>query len=247
MKRKNIISRRTAIVTGLSSLGALLLPGCSNSHPPTYGNILRMGDWFTYNAQRALLPGQSLAKEYESRDISSFPATGTVNPGDNIFGDSNEEYAKLQRGAFADWSLSVEGRVACPGTYSLSQLQNFPPRTQITRHTCEEGWTAIGQWTGVPLGNILEHAGIYPSARFVNFFSYDGWGDSIDMLDAFHPQTLLAYGMNGRDLPIQHGAPLRLRVERQIGYKSMKYLQRIVVTDEYIDPGDTGWAWYVGI
>ncbi|MCB0492966.1 MAG: molybdopterin-dependent oxidoreductase [Cyclobacteriaceae bacterium] len=247
MKRKKLVTRRTAIITGLSTLGAFLLPGCSHSSPPTYGNILRMGDWLTYNAQRTLLPEQSMAKEYNYRDISSFPATGTINPADNLFGDSSEEYAQLQRGAFADWRLTIEGRVARPGTYSMSQIQSFPSRTQITRHTCEEGWTAIGQWTGVPLASILEHAGIYPSARFVNFYSYDGWEDSIDMLDAFHPQTILAYGMNGRDLSIPHGAPLRLRVEKQIGYKSMKYLQRIVVTDEFIDIGDSGWSWYVGI
>lgn len=247
MKRNKLVTRRTAIITGLSSLGALLLPGCSPSSPPTYGNILRMGDWLTYNAQRALLPGQSMVKEYSYGDISSFPATGTTNPADNLFGPSSDEYGQLQRNAFADYRLSIEGRVARPATYSMAQIKSFPARTHITRHTCEEGWTAIGQWTGVPLNSILEHAGIYPSARFVNFYSYDAWEDSIDMLDAFHPQTILAYGMNGRDLPIPHGAPLRLRVENQIGYKSMKYIHRIVVSDEFIDIGDTGWAWYVGI
>ena len=133
--------------------------------------------------------------------------------------------------AFADWRLSVEGRVATPRTFSLAELKQLPSRTQITRHTCEEGWTAIGQWTGVPLSLVLDAAGILPTARFVVFYSYDDWVDSIDLLDALHPQTILAYGMNGRDLPIPHGAPVRLRVERQMGYKSMKYLQRIVVAD----------------
>lgn len=117
----------------------------------------------------------------------------------------------------------------------------------FTKHTCEEGWTAIGEWTGVPLSSLLTNAGILPSARFVNFYSYDDWIDSIDLLDAFHPQTILAYGMNGRNLPVPHGAPVRLRVEKQIGYKSMKYLQRIEVTDEFVDLGDSGWAWYVGM
>jgi len=131
--------------------------------------------------------------------------------------------------------------------YSLTALQQFPSRTQITRHTCEEGWTAIAEWTGVQLSQILGKVGIKPSARFVNFYAYDGYVDSIDMLDALHPQTILAYGMNGQDLPLQHGAPVRLRVETQIGYKSVKYLQRIVVTDEFVDTGDTGWAWYTGI
>ncbi len=242
MKNNKIITRRKAIITGLTSIGGLLLAGCSKPLPPTYGNILRMGDNLTYVAHRALLPGQSLAKEYNYSDISSFPAKGTTNPA-----SSNEDYARLQKNAFADWALSIEGSVSRPGSYSLADLQKFPSHTQITRHTCEEGWTAIAQWTGVPLSTILQSAGILPTARFINSYAYDGYIDSIDLRDAFHPQTMLAYGMNGRNLPIAHGAPVRLRVENQIGYKSMKYLQRIVVTDEFMDMGDGGWAWYTGI
>jgi DMSO/TMAO reductase YedYZ molybdopterin-dependent catalytic subunit len=148
--------------------------------------------------------------------------------------------------------LSVEGSVAKPRTFSLAELKQLRARTQITRHTCEEGWTAIGQWTGVPLSLVLDVAGILPTARFVVFHSYDDWIDSIDLLDALHPQTILAYGMNGRELSTPHGAPLRLRVERQLGYKSMKYLSRIVVTDQFEDGGkkgniENGWAWYTGI
>ncbi|MEO7990389.1 MAG: molybdopterin-dependent oxidoreductase [Chryseolinea sp.] len=247
MKKHLHITRRKAIVTGLASIGALLLPGCSKPVPPTYGNILRMGDALTYNAHRVLLPGQSLAKEYAYRDISSFPAVGTTNPGDLSKEFSSEEYARLHSNGFVDWRLSIEGQVARPGAYSLTDLQKFPARTQITKHVCEEGWSAIGQWTGVPLSSVLQSVGILPSARFVNFHAFDGYVDSIDLLDAFHPQTILAYGMNGKNLPIPHGAPVRLRVENQIGYKSMKYLQRIVVTDEFVDTGDNGWAWYVGI
>lgn len=247
MKSNPLITRRKALVTGLASLGGLLLPGCTKPVPPTYGNILRMGDALTYKAQRALLPGQSLAKEYRLSDVSSFPAVGTVNPADNSKGYGSDEYGKLSREEFTGWRLTIEGRVSRPGTYSLDDLKKFPARTQITRHTCEEGWSAIAQWTGVPLGSILQSAGILPSARFVNYQSYDGWQDSIDLLDAFHPQTILAYGMNGRNLTIPHGAPVRMRVETQIGYKSMKYLQKIIVTDEFVDLGDNGWAWYTGI
>jgi DMSO/TMAO reductase YedYZ molybdopterin-dependent catalytic subunit len=247
MKKKHVISRRSAIITGLSSLGGLLLPGCNRPLPPNYGNILRMGDALTYVAHRALLPGQSLAKEYHQRDISSFPATGTINPADSAGHGYSEEYDRFHSAGFANWRLPVEGRVARPGAYSVAELQRFPARTQITRHTCEEGWTAIAEWTGVPLSRILENAGIQPTARFVNFYAYDGYMESIDLLDAFHPQTLLAYGMNGRDLPVAHGAPVRLRIEKQIGYKSVKYLQRITVTDQFVDQGDTGWAWYVGM
>lgn len=247
MEKKKIITRRKAIITGLTSLGGLMLASCSKPLPPTYKNILRMGDNLTYVAHRALLPGQALAKEYNYSDISSFPATGTTNPGDSSKPTFNEMYERLQKNGFADWSLPIEGSVSRPGSYSLADLQKFPARTHITRHTCEEGWTAIAQWTGVPLSSILQSVGIMPSARFVNFYSYDGWIDSIDLLDAFHPQTILAYGMNNRDLLVQHGAPVRLRVETQIGYKSMKYLNKITVSDEFVDPGDTGWAWYVGI
>lgn len=247
MKKKQLVTRRTAIITGLSSLGALLLHGCTRPSPPTYGNILRMGDAFTYEAQRALLPGQSLAKEYIHKDISSFPATGTTNPGNTSLPNHSKDYARLQNNAFMDWRLSVEGRVARPKSYSLADLYKFPSRTQITRHFCEEGWSAIAEWKGVQLSRVLQSAGILSSARFVNFYAYDGYMDSIDMLDAFHPQTILAYAMNGSALPIPHGAPLRVRVETQIGYKSVKYLQRIVVTDEFVDPGDSGWARYTGI
>jgi len=155
-------------------------------------------------------------------------------------------------GAFSDWQLPIEGRVARPGAYSLADLKRFPSRTQITKFTCEEGWSAIAEWTGVPLRSVLEAAGILPTARFVNFYAFDGNADCIHMLDALHPQTILAYGMNGRDLPIPHGAPVRLRVETQLGYKSVKYLQRIVVTNEFDDLGkirplQNGWAWYAGI
>jgi DMSO/TMAO reductase YedYZ molybdopterin-dependent catalytic subunit len=247
MKKKTLLTRREALITGATALGGLLIGGCTKPLPPTYGNLLRMGDNLTYLAHRALLPGQSLAKEYSWSDISSFPATGTVNPADSSKPTFNETYEKLMKTGFSDWRINVEGSVSNPQSFSLAELMKLPSRTQITRHTCEEGWTAIGQWTGVPLGHVLQMAGIKPSARFVNFFSFDGYTESIDLLDAFHPQTLLAYGMNGKQLTIPHGAPIRLRLEKQIGYKSLKYLEKIVVSDEFMDFGDTGWAWYVGI
>jgi hypothetical protein len=252
MKTDELITRRNMLIASVTAVGGLVLTSCSKQLPPTYGNILRMGDTFTYAAHQALIPGESLVKEYSHKDISSFPATGTTNPGDPDKPNSSELYRNLQRGNFAEWRLTIEGLVARPGSYSLAELKGFPARTQITRHTCEEGWTAIGEWTGVPLSRVLDAAGMLPNARFVSFYSFDDWVDNIDMLDALHPQTLLAYGMNGRDLAVAHGAPVRLRVERQLGYKSMKYIQRIVVTDKFNDGGKSGsiqngWAWYVGI
>jgi DMSO/TMAO reductase YedYZ molybdopterin-dependent catalytic subunit len=252
-KKTKLITRRRAIVAGLASAGGLILARrLPRDLPPSYGHLLRMGDSFTYAAQRALLPGQSLVQEYATGEITSFPATGTTNPGVSEKTPLGDEYRGLQADAFGGWRLEVEGKVARPRAFTLAELKALPSRTQITRHTCEEGWTAIGQWTGVPLGLVLEAAGILPTARFVVFHSYDDWVDCIDMLDALHPQTILAYGMNGRDLSVPHGAPVRLRVERQLGYKSMKYLRRILVTDEFDDGGakgsiQNGWAWYTGI
>jgi DMSO/TMAO reductase YedYZ molybdopterin-dependent catalytic subunit len=247
---------RRSLIAGLASMGGLLLTGCSEEAPPTYGNILRMGDVLTYEAQRLLLPRHALVKEYARSDISSIPAIGTTDPADPrqplYTPDNGEAYARLRKNRFADYRLEVQGSVARPSSYSLADLQRLPSRTQITKHTCEEGWSAIAEWTGVPLSAVLEAAGVRPSARFVQFYTFDVVADGIDMLDALHPQTILAYGMNGRELPVAHGAPLRVRVERQLGYKSMKFLRRIVVTDEFDDLGfrgplQNGWSWYAGI
>ncbi len=256
MKKRTDKIRRRTFVKGMVSSSIATLAGCGQSEPPTYGNILRMGDWLTYKSHRLLLPLDSLAREYELADISPAPAIGTTNPADPERGGVHPEYAPeygaLLKDEFASYGLRVEGLVARPGVYSLTDLKRFRSRTQITRHTCEEGWSAIAQWTGVPLRTVLESAGIMANARYIQFHAYDGWGDGIDMIDALHPQTILAYGMNGRDLPVPHGAPLRLRVERQIGYKNMKFLRSIVVTEKFDDHGQfghiqAGWSWYVGV
>jgi hypothetical protein len=256
MKTPFRLTRREALLGGVAAVGGIILPGCGRELPPTYGNLLRMGDAFTYAAHRTLLPGQSLAREYGREHISSFPAIGTTNPADArqaLFSPTwGPVYDKLHVAGFADWRLSVEGSVATPGTYSMDDLLRFPSRTQITRQMCEEGWSGIAEWTGVPLRLVLEAAGILPTARFVNVYAYDDIADGVDMRDALHPQTILAYGMNGRELSVPHGAPLRLRVETQLGYKSVKYLHRIVVTDTFDDLGklgplQNGWAWYAGI
>ncbi len=247
---------RRSFIKSLASSAGLVIAGCSNTEPPTYGNVLRMGDLLTYKAHRFLLPGSALAREYEHGDITPVMAVGTTNPADSDEFLYDEEFGPVFERLLADglssWRLTIEGSVARPGTYSLSDLKRMPSRTQITRHVCEEGWSAIAQWTGVPLHHVLRAAGIRPEARYVQFYSYDNYADGIDMFDALHPQTILAYGMNGRELPISHGAPLRVRVETQLGYKSMKFLRRIVVTEKFDDHGlrgniQTGWSWYAGI
>jgi DMSO/TMAO reductase YedYZ molybdopterin-dependent catalytic subunit len=255
MSQRTPLPRR-AFLKGIAGSAGLVLAGCTQTEPPTYGNVLRMGDLLTYKAHRLLLPAHSLAREFDYHDISSVPAIGTTNPADPNRSAYHDEYGplydQLLADRFSDWRLIVEGSVARPHAFSLDELKRMASRTQITRHTCEEGWSAISQWTGVPLRSVLQAVGTRPTARYVQFYAYDDWADGIDMLDALHPQTILAYGMNGRELPISHGAPLRARVETQLGYKSMKFLRRILVTDVFDDNGSqgniqNGWSWYAGI
>ena len=249
---KSALPRRK-FIAGIATSAGALLAGCAKTEPPTYGNVLRMGDFVTYKAHRLLLPANALAREYDRSQISSAPAIGTTNPADASQPFFNPEYGetydRLLKNEFVDWRLMVEGSVSRPGTFSLAEIKRMPSRTQITRHTCEEGWSSIAEWTGVPLRHVLEAVGIQPEARYVQLHSFDRFGDSIDMVDALHPQTILAYGMNGRELPIGHGAPLRLRVETQLGYRSLKFVRRIVVTKEFRDDGTlaAGWSWYAGI
>ena len=257
MNTRRLLTRRNLFIAGAATAGGLLARGLWRTElPPTYGDILRMGDNLTYAAHRLLLPGQSMAREYGPKDITAFPA---MYLDDRYLTDPSHPtrsaaYLKAHASGFVDWrQLKVEGLVARPKAFSLADLKRFPARTQITRHTCEEGWSAIGQWTGVQLARVLEiDVGLLPEARFVTFHCNDNYVESIDMLDALHPQTLLAYGMNGSDLSVPHGAPVRLRVETQMGYKSMKYIERIVVTSELDDGGkegniQNGWSWYAGI
>lgn len=217
--------------------------------PPDYSGKYGAGEVLTYAAQRLLLERQPLAREFSKSQISvNFPAINTVFPDDY-------DYRRQMSGHFRDWNLPVDGLVEHPYAFSLAELKSFPSRTQITQHICEQGWSAIVEWTGVSLSYVLRAAGIRREAKYVVFYAVDGWWDSLDMADAWHPQTLLAYGMNGRSLPIPHGAPVRLRVERQLGYKSLKYLSQITVTDSVKNIGkgkgalgaEQGYSWYAGI
>lgn len=256
MNGNNIFLPRRTLLGGLATLGGLALAGCTDEVPPTYGNILRIGDDFTYRAQRMLLSRNTLVRQFDHADITSMPAIGTTNPGNAKEGafsaDFGEAYDRLRKAAFTGWRLEVAGLVARPAAFSLADLRALPARTQITRHTCEEGWSSIAEWTGTPLAALLSAVGMLPSARYVNFHAYDEIVDNIDLADALHPQTILAYGMNGRDLPVGHGAPARLRVETQLGYKSVKFLRRIEVVEKFDDFGkkgdiQNGWSWYAGI
>jgi DMSO/TMAO reductase YedYZ molybdopterin-dependent catalytic subunit len=243
------LSRRRLLV-GASSLATLGLGGCDLlPEGPQRGGVYGVSDWLTFRAQRWLLRHQPLVREFRPEMISAvFPTINTTDPDDPA-------YRRSKAQGFADWRLPVSGLVERPTAFSLADLKALPARTQITLHACEQGWSAIGQWTGVPLAHVLAAAGMKPQARFVVIRTVDGWWDSYDLFDALHPQTILAYGMNGGDLPVAHGAPVRLRVERQLGYKSLKYLASIEAV-ERVDGigqgrgsmvGELGFSWYAGI
>jgi DMSO/TMAO reductase YedYZ molybdopterin-dependent catalytic subunit len=254
------LSRRGLLTAGAATFGGLMLAGCDRlSNAPSFMSLLGQAEKATYGAQRVLLSGQPLAREFKPSDLSPvFKANGTTMP-------DSAEYMALMENDFSDWRLRVDGLVARSGSYSLADLRRMPQRSQITRHDCVEGWSAIGKWEGVPLGLILKAAGMAPSARFAVLHcaddlegSSDGSGryyESIDLIDAFHPQTILAHTMNDKPLEVAHGAPLRLRVERQLGYKQAKYLMRIEVVDSFARFGlgrggfweDRGYEWFAGI
>lgn len=223
-------SRRMWIKAGVSAAvglsGVAAAAAIANRYglvPPGKNILYTPGDTLTYASQR-LLTRHSLAREFPRAQISQ-PFANTNPPND-------PEYRRLQTGAFAGWKLTIKGLVARPASLSLGELKTFPARSQVTQLICEEGWSFIAEWTGVPLSHILERAGILPNARYVVFFSLEpGRVGSTDMADALHPQTLLTYGMNGAELTPPHGGPLRIRVPRQLGYKSLKFLNRMLVTD----------------
>ena len=182
--------------------------------------------------------------------MSSLAARFRQAPFANGKPPQDEAFKRLQAGGFADWRLAVDGMVARPASFSLAELRSYPSRSQITHLACEEGWSFIAEWIGVPLSHVLNVVGILPQARYVVYFSIErDWWDSVDMADALHPQTLVTYGMNGGELPVGHGGPLRLRVPRQLGYKNVKYITRLTVTDSLkgFPSPEGGYAWYAGI
>jgi len=250
--------RRRALKSLLILGGALLgVGGCDRlSRSDRFVRLLGAAEKVNEKLQPALTGSTALAREYSPADISpEFRANGQTDP-------DNPDYRQLAHHRFADYQLQIGGLVKNPQRLSLTQLRALPARTQITRHDCVEGWSAIGQWTGARLGPLLERVQPLPHARFVVFHCADLWGraqtpyyESIGMDDAHHPQTLLAYALNGAPLPIANGAPLRLRVERQLGYKMAKYIMAIELVESFahIQGGkggyweDRGYEWYAGI
>jgi DMSO/TMAO reductase YedYZ molybdopterin-dependent catalytic subunit len=254
------LDRRGFLGRGLAVASTALLGGCDDlSNQPWMTRVLDSAETLTRLSQRALLSPAALAREYTEADLSkTFKANGSINPGDPA-------YRAHAANGFADWKLEINGLVEQPLALSLTELRAMPSRTQITRHDCVEGWSCIGKWKGVPLSALLERAKLKPNAHYVVFYCADALGDSgteadkyyesIDLADAFHAQTILAYAMNDQTLPVPHGAPLRLRVERQLGYKMAKYVMRIEAVESFADIRggrggfweDLGYEWYAGI
>jgi DMSO/TMAO reductase YedYZ molybdopterin-dependent catalytic subunit len=247
--RHKLITTGIAAAAGAGGLGvAARLAQKYGLVPPDHGGIYGLGETLTYASQR-LLTRHSLAREFARSQISNPPFANEIPP-------LNEAFKRLQAGGFVDWQLSVNGMVAKPASFSLAQLRSYPSHSQITMVQCEEGWSYIAEWIGVPLSQILQAVEVHPQARYVVYFSIDpDWWESIDMADALHPQTFLTYGMNGDELPVGNGGPLRLRVSRQLGYKSVKYITHMTVTDNLKGFGkglgsaapEGGYAWYAGI
>jgi DMSO/TMAO reductase YedYZ molybdopterin-dependent catalytic subunit len=265
-----LITRRRALIAGTAG-ASLTLGGCARifsgdtlTGSASFQRVMAEAQGWTLASQRLLLGGGAMAREYPASDISAkFKANGTLHP-------AGADYEAGIEQDFAGWRLMVDGLVARPLSLSVADIRRLPSRTQITRHDCVEGWSAIAQWTGVPLGLLLRTAGVARQAKFVVFHCADNldgelakggmqapgqYYESLDLVDAYHPQTIVAHAMNGQPLDVPHGAPLRLRVERQLGYKQAKYLQRIQVTDRLsgIHGGkggyweDRGYEWYAGI
>jgi DMSO/TMAO reductase YedYZ molybdopterin-dependent catalytic subunit len=252
--------RRGWLKGAIASAGALWLAACDRiSRSPGGRDVLASAEGLTRRAQRLVVDRKALAREFGPDQISAaFRPNGSTNPDDPAY------VAHLANG-FADWKLVIDGLVERPLALSLAELRAEPARTQITRHDCVEGWSDIAKWTGARLGPLLDKAGLKPQARYVVFHCADNLGgtpdatgryyESIDLVDAYHPQTLLAYAMNDRPLPVAHGAPVRLRAERQLGYKQAKYVMRLEAVADFahIAGGkggfweDRGYEWYAGI
>jgi DMSO/TMAO reductase YedYZ molybdopterin-dependent catalytic subunit len=244
ISRRKLIKTGLAAIAGVSGLGAAARIAQSYGLiPPDHRGLYGLGETLTYGSQR-LLTRHSLAREFSRNQISNPPLANEIAP-------LSEPFKRLQASRFADWRLAIDGLVDRPASYSIDQLKSLPSHSQITQLQCEEGWSYIAEWNGVRLSHVLDAVGIQPHARYVVYYSLEpDWSDSIDMADALHPQTFLTYGLNGSELPVGNGGPLRMRVPRQLGYKSVKFITHMTVTDDLKKVGASNfgsYAWYAGI
>ena len=263
---KLILSRRRLLGVGAATASSLVLSGCDQfdflgRRNDPVRDFMEDANELTYAVQRGIIGDQVLAREYAESEIRQGQRpNGTRDPT-----TSNPEYAFLLAGNFAMYRLKVTGLVERELELSLDEVRNMPSRSQVTRHDCVEGWSCIAKWTGTPLGPVLDQAGVRSGARYVVFHCYDMYGGglsqpvpyytSCDLIDAYHPQTILAYGLNNETLPVPNGAPIRVRIERTLGYKQPKYVHTIELVDSFASIGqgeggyweDNGYDWYGGI
>jgi DMSO/TMAO reductase YedYZ molybdopterin-dependent catalytic subunit len=251
------LNRRAWLTRALATVSVMALSACDRG-AQLGTRLLVSAESLTKATQRLILPRDALAPEYDASHIArDFKPNGSIDP-------AAADYLALKADGFADYRLEIGGLVERPLSLSLAELRARPSRTQITKHDCVEGWTSIGQWSGAKLSALLDEAKLKPEAKYIVFYCFDAltqtedgprYYESIDLIDAYHPQTLLAYDMNGEILGVPHGAPLRLRVERQLGYKQAKYIKRIEAVEsfDHIEGGnggywpDRGYEWYAGI
>lgn len=248
--------RRSFLRMTIMGSAGLLLAGCDRISQSRWGpKVLGTAQGLNRRVHALLAPSSAMATEFSEADISAvFRANGSIMPGGNV-------YQALLANQFRDYRLQVAGLVSRPASLTIDDLKKLDMRTQITRHDCVEGWSVIGKWTGTVLSAVLDHVGVDPQARYVVFHCYDDmdmgtpYYESVDLSEARHPQTLLAYSLNDQPLPVPNGAPLRLRVGRQLGYKQAKYISRIELVHSFADIGggqggyweDQGYEWYAGI
>jgi DMSO/TMAO reductase YedYZ molybdopterin-dependent catalytic subunit len=258
MSNDDKLTRRGLMARLLAGVSLSVLGGCDRlTGTSWFPRVLGLGEKATHKAQRLVVPRKAMAQEFLAIDLSpQFRSNGTSIP-------DNPTYRALAADGFAGYRLEVGGLVERPLTLSLAEIRKLPSRTQTTRHDCVEGWSAIGEWKGARLSALLEAVHLKPNARYIVFLCADPmeedgtspYYESIDLEDAFHPQTILAYELNGTPLPIENGAPLRLRLERQLGYKMAKYVMRLEIVEDFsrIAGGkggyweDQGYEWYAGI
>jgi DMSO/TMAO reductase YedYZ molybdopterin-dependent catalytic subunit len=248
------ITRRSLLAGGIVAASAAVGAALSAAGrrfglvPPDSGGFYGPGETLSYAAHR-IFGRNALAREFPRSMISAKPFANSISM-------PTERFEQHRAEDFANWQLNVEGLVSRPRSFSLAELRGMEVRSQITEVVCEEGWSYIAEWTGTPLMNVLKAVGVRPEARYLVYYSSDpDWWESIDFDEAMHPQTLVTWGMNGADLPVPFGGPLRLRVPRQLGYKSVKFLNRLVITDSLNGFGDgtgqsaanEGYAWYAGL
>jgi len=261
---KLILSRRSFLTASAAGVSSLVLAGCDQfdflrNSDDSVRNFVERANTLTYQAQRILGGEQSLARTYDESEIRQPQRpNGSTDP-------QTDEYLALKANNFADYRFRVAGLVETPLEFSLEQLRNMPAQSQVTRHDCVEGWSCIAKWSGTRLGPILDMAKPKPTARFVVYHCFDSMGgglsgpevyyESSDLIDAYHPQTILAYGLNNQTLPVSNGAPVRVRIERALGYKQPKYVHTIELVDSFAPFGagnggyweDHGYDWYGGI